>query len=96
MEKVSQNFENNPKYVAQEIAKIVGVMISSLKYESRPNAYRSLRDKVQDLNVIELSNKKTPGGSSIGVSISLIKNILNGKDPYFIRSVVAYLVRYLP
>ena len=95
MDKTSQSFGDNPKYVAQEIAKVIGIMISRLKYENRPNAYRSLKDKIVDLNVIEISNKKSPGGAAIGVSISLVKNMLNGKDPYFVRSVINHLSHYI-
>tara|TARA_B100000131_G_C17625670_1_gene413730 strand:- start:49 stop:336 length:288 start_codon:yes stop_codon:yes gene_type:complete len=94
MEKYSQA-NDNPVYVAKEIAKVISIMINRMPYESRPNSYRSVRDKLKELNVIELSNKKSPGGASIGVSISLIKNMLNGRDPYFIRSVIMNLAKYL-
>ena len=43
----------------------------------------------------EMSNKKTPAGASIGTSIALVKNILNGRDGYFIKSVIDELVRLL-
>jgi len=86
---------DSPVYVAKELAKVISIMINRMSYEARPNSYRSVRNKLKDLNVIELSNKKTPGGAAIGVSISLIKNMLNGRDPYFIRSVLMNLTKYL-
>jgi hypothetical protein len=95
MIKRAQVSEDDPRYVAKEIAKVIAIMISRMGYENRPNAYKSIREKIRDLNVIELSNKKSPGGASIGVSVSLIKNILNGRDPYFIRSVVSHLSNYI-
>jgi len=58
-------------------------------------AYPNIRDKVNGLKIQELQHKKSPGGASIGVSISLIKNILNGRDPMFIAAVIAELNRIL-
>lgn len=89
MEKKSaRGFPQDPKYVADEIKKIIDIMISQMSLEAQQKAYPNLRKKFNELNINEISNKKPVGGSSIGSSISLVKNILNGKDPYFIKSVL--------
>lgn len=91
--KKSQDYEQSPKYVADELYKIIRIMITRLPYESRQNAFLSLRDKFREINVVEVSNKRSPGGAVIGTSLSLVKNMLNARDPYFIRLVLDDLIR---
>lgn len=92
MEKdASFDFVNDPKFVAKQIREILYVMIGRLKMESREKSLFNLKNKIHEMNVSELANKKAPGGAAIGTSLSLIKNILNGKDPYFIKTVLIEL-----
>lgn len=88
IKKESQVLEGTPVYVAEEIVNIIKIMINSMNPESRGKAFVSLKEKVSDFNPMEIANKKAPGGAAIGVSLSLIKNILNGKDPYFVNTVL--------
>jgi transcription termination factor NusB len=92
--KVSQELLN-PDVVAKQIAEIIKTMISQMKPDSQLKAIPNIKDKIKDLSVSELSSKKVPGGAPIGTSISLIKNILNGKDPAFIYAVVLKLGEFL-
>ena len=91
--KKSQDYEQSPKYVAEELYKIIRIMITRLPYESRQNAFLSLKDKLEGINAIEVSNKRSPGGAVIGTSLSLVKNMLNARDSYFIRLVLDDLIR---
>jgi hypothetical protein len=95
MKKEARGFPENPKFVAEQIRDIIDVMVGRMSLESRQRAYPNLRNKINRLPVTEMSSKKQPGGSSIGVSISLIKNILNGRDPFFIKSVINELLKVL-
>ena len=70
-------------------------MVNRMSFESRQNAFKNLQGRIQEFNVIELSNKKSPGGASIGVSLGLVKNVLNGRDPYFVNLVIQELARKL-
>ena len=88
LNKSAQLRETDPVYVADQLMNVIKIMITRLKFESRPNAFRSIRNKLEDFNVIEMSNKRAPGGAVIGVSLALIKNMLNARDPYFINMVV--------
>ena len=88
MEKEARGFGNDPKQVANHIRDIIDVMVSRMSLEAQQRAYPNIKGKIQDLNVSEMASKQQPGGSSIGVSINLIKNILNGRDPYFIKMVL--------
>lgn len=96
MEKQSQyGFPHDPKYVAEQIRDIVRVMVGKMSLESQQKAYPNLKAKINNLNIAEISSKKQTGGASIGVSISLIKNVLNGRDPYFIKMVIDELSKGL-
>ncbi len=86
---------NNPIYVAEQIREVIKIMISRMKPDSQARAYPNIKQKLRSLNTVELSNKKSPGGAAIGVSISLIKNVLNGRDPMFIRLVLDELGKKL-
>lgn len=86
---------NNPQYVASQIKQIIDVMLSKMSLEARNRAYPNLAQKIQAFNPHELSMKKTPGGASIGLSISLVKNILNGRDPFFVKLVMDELSKQL-
>ena len=70
-------------------------MINRMSFESRANALKNIQGRILDFNTIELANKKSPGGASIGVSLGLVKNVLNGRDPYFINLVINELANRL-
>ena len=83
----------DPKYVAESIRNIVRILISKMSIEAQTRAKASLVQKIKNFNVIEMSNKKSPGGASIVTSITVMKNILNSKDPYFINLVILELIK---
>lgn len=93
--KKSQILESDPVYVAKELSNIIKIMLSRMKPESKPKSFKNVREKLKDFNVIDISRKKNPGGAAIGVSLGLVKNILNGKDPYFINTVIQELIKRL-
>ena len=89
--KTAQMLENNPVYVAEEIANIIKIMINSMSPDARARSFQNVKNKLGDFNTLEIANKNAPGGAAIGVSLGLVKNILNGKDPYFINTVLTEL-----
>ena len=95
MKKEARGYPNDAKFVAEQIRDVIDIMIGRMKLESQQGSYINLRRRVYNLNVPEISSKKQPGGASIGMSISLIKNILNGRDPYFIKMVLDELQKGL-
>lgn len=88
MKKEARGFPNDSKFVAEQIRDVIDVMIGRMSPEGQQSSYPNLRGRIQSLNVAEISGKGKPGGAAIGVSISIIKNILNGRDPYFIKAVI--------
>ena len=95
MKKEAVGFNHDPKFVAQQIRDIIYVLVGRMSLEAQQRAYPNLRAKFNDLNIPEMASKKQHGGSSIGTSISLVKNILNGRDPYFIKMVIDELSKGL-
>lgn len=95
MNKSAQHRVNDPKYVAEEISKIIRVIISKMSIESQNRARINLKNRIVRLNPHEMTQKETPAGASIGTSIALVKNILNGRDGHFIKLVIDELVKSL-
>ncbi len=93
--KKSYMLESDPKYVAKEIRHIIGIMIMKMPMDRREPSFKNIKGRLDDFNIAEIGAKKSPGGASIGVSIGLIKNILNGRDPFFIRLVLDELSELL-
>lgn len=89
------NIHNNPEIVAKNIKNVIDVLVSRFSPESRIKAYPNLKSKITKLNPLEIQSKRSPGGAAIGVAISLIKNILNGRDGHFITMVISNLLRIL-
>jgi len=96
IKKVSQVVnESDPKAVAKHITNIILIMFSRFSINSRVKARSNIKRRVSNLNVQDMSMKKAPAGAAIGTSIALVKNILNGKDPYFIRTVIDEMKKYI-
>lgn len=91
IKKEAQMLEQNPVYVAEELYNMIRIMISRMSPEARVRSYQNVLSKLEDFNVTEIASKKAPGGAAIGVSLGLIKNVLNGRDPYFINTVLKEL-----
>ena len=95
MIKNSQILESDPVYVAEQLHNIIKIMVNRMSFETRRRSYDNVASRIQDFNTVEIANKKSPGGASIGVSLGLIKNVLNGRDPYFINIVLSELATRL-
>lgn len=95
LNKRAQMLEQNPVYIAEELHNIIKIMINNMSPNVRMKSFQNVKNKVSDFNVMEIASKRAPGGAAIGVSLGLIKNVLNGKDPYFINIVISELIRRL-
>lgn len=95
LNKQAQMLEQNPVYIAEELHNIIKIMINNMSPDVRMKSFQNVKNKVSQFNVMEISSKRAPGGAAIGVSLGLIKNVLNGKDPYFINIVISELLRRL-
>lgn len=86
---------SDPKLTGKTIAEIILFMMKKINFEKRPHSLNNLRQKLLNLNEMEMSSKKSPPSSAIGNSIAFIKNILNGREPMYIRSVISEVVKNL-
>tara|TARA_A200000159_G_C7331717_1_gene343267 strand:+ start:400 stop:699 length:300 start_codon:yes stop_codon:yes gene_type:complete len=91
IKKEAQMMEQNPVYVAEQLHAMIRVMISRMSPDARMRSYQNVSSKINQFNVSEIASKRAPGGAAIGVSLGLIKNVLNGRDPYFINTVIKEL-----
>lgn len=82
---------DNPILVAKNIKSIIDILVSQFSMEAKQRAYPNLKEKISNLNSQELSEKKSPGGAAIGTAINIVKNILKGRDPFFVNSVIQNL-----
>ena len=73
------------------IANIVKFLISRADPDKRPEYLYKLRQKVQQLNAMEMASKNMPQSASIGQAITFIK----GKPAHFVKLVLAEIVKNL-
>lgn len=85
----------NPESVGNYLAHIVRFLLRKISEEKRPGSIKNIKKKIFYLNEYELGSKSMPPGSSIGQSIVLIKHLMFGKDPSYIRSVLNSIIKYL-
>lgn len=91
---VSTNLDDY-RLAAASIAKVISFILSRMPFDRRPNAVAKLKEKIINLNVMEMANKKTPPTASIGQSLTFIKTILNGRDANYIQSILYELLRII-
>lgn len=82
----------DPVQAGKGIAEIVKFLLKKIDLKNRPNSQYKLRQKIWNLNEYEMSSKKSPASASLGQSISFIKNILNGHNASYIRSILKEIV----
>jgi hypothetical protein len=82
----------DPALVGKYLSDIVKFTINKLSPDKRMSAIENLKHKFY---ADEVANKNMPASSSIGQSISFVKQILFGHSPQYIRVVLNNLVRNL-
>lgn len=81
--------------VGKTVASIVKFLLKKIDPMNRQVSMNKLREKIWHLNELDMASKKSPVSSCIGNSVSFVKNLLNGRDPKYIREVLKYTVGYL-
>jgi hypothetical protein len=70
-------------------------MVNRISINSRYKAKPNIKKRIEQINIFDVSKKRAPGGAAIGLSIGLVKNILNGQEPHFIQMVIDELAKLL-
>lgn len=95
LRKRAQILQENPTYVAEAIYNVIDILTNRISMQSRFKAKPNIKKRIEQFNIFDISNKRAPGGAAIGVSIGLVKNVLNGQEPHFIQSVIDELAKLL-
>jgi len=85
----------DPRLTGRSIAQIINFLLRKIPYAKRPHAIMELRKKIWELSEYDMAAKKSPDTASLGQSITFVKTLLNGKQPYYIRQVLSEIVRNL-
>lgn len=78
----------DPKKAGKQIADIIKFLLKRISPKNRLKSIISLSNKIYNLSADEIAGKKVPPSSSMGQSITFVKNILLDHDPQYIRSVL--------
>lgn len=84
-----------PEAAGRSLAEIVKFLITRIPEEKRGVHLGKLRNKIWNLNELELAEKHSPPTASIGQSITFLKTVLQGHSPQYIRTVLTSLVQAL-
>lgn len=83
------------QYAGKYLAHLLKFLLRRISSERRPRSLENLKRKVFYLNEYSIAGKRTPPSSAIGQSITLLKHLLIGHNPIYIRSVLNTIVSYL-
>lgn len=86
----------DPQIAGKGIAEIVKFLMRRIPYDQRTLRLIRLREKINNLNEMEMSTKQMPATSAIGQSISFVKTVLTGHNPKYIRDVLHQVIKHLP
>jgi len=85
----------NPDMAGKSLADIVLFLMRRIPEGSRAKAISSMIAKVRDINAQEVSGKQMGDYSSMGQSLTFIKNVLAGHKEGYVRRVLDAIVRNL-
>ena len=84
----------NPQEVGASLAQVIKILMEKLPHD-RKGALENMRNKVSQLNPTEIALSSMPETAAYGQSITLIKTLLNGYSPEYIKQVISYTAQSL-
>lgn len=85
----------NPDIAGKSLADIVLFLMKRIPEDSRPKAISSMRSKIRNISAQDVSGKQMGDYSSMGQSLTFIKNILSGHKEGYVRKVLDAIARNL-
>lgn len=85
----------DPDAVGNYLAHIVRFLMKRISPERRQRSVDNMKKKIFYLNEYELSEKSMPAGASMGQGIVMIKHLLMGHNPTYVRQVLNSTAKYL-
>ncbi len=95
LRKFADNELGNPHDVGIYLSNLIRFILRKISDKNRNKSIRNLRNKIYMLNEYELANKKMPPASSLGQSLVIVKHLMFGKEPQYIRQVLNSIVSHL-
>lgn len=86
--KNGQDKLGNPIAVGEYLANLVKFLCRKISEKNRNKSLHSLKNKFYLLNEYEIAGKKLPPAASMGQSLTVVKHLLFGKEPAYIRQVL--------
>jgi hypothetical protein len=83
----------NPDVAGKSLAEISKFLLKRIPEHKRPDAIRKMIIKLRIMNAEEIADKDMKDYSSMGQSLSFIKNVLAGNDKDYIRRVLDAIIR---
>lgn len=88
LHKYAGNELGNPQDVGSYLANLIKFIMRKISSQNRSKSIHNLKNKIYMLNEFELASKKMPPAASIGQSLVIIKHLMFGKDPLYVRQVL--------
>jgi len=85
----------NPQLAGRVVANVINFLMQKVPKNQRFQSLNTLRNTLLNLSVGEISSKKSPPSSALGQSVALVKNMLGGHNPDYVRQVIQEAIRYL-
>jgi peptidoglycan L-alanyl-D-glutamate endopeptidase CwlK len=85
----------SPEQIGRTLADIVKFELYKFKPESRDKVLQNIKNKITNMNYIEMSGRKMPVSATIGQIITFIKTALLGQPPQLIRRVMLSILQNL-
>jgi len=83
----------NPDVAGKSLAEISKFLLKRIPDYKRPEAIRKMIIKLRIMNAEEIASKEMKDYSSMGQSLSFIKNVLSGHDKDYVRRVLDAIIR---
>ena len=84
----------NPNEVGASLAQVIKILMEKLPHDNSV-ALTNMRNKLSQLNQTEIALSSMPETAAYGQSITLIKTLLNGYSPEYIRQVLSSTTKSL-
>jgi len=85
----------DPLYAGKYLAELIKFIMRRISSEKRQHSLDNLKKKIYYMNEYDMASKKAPNSAAIGTSIVLLKHILLGHSPTYIRNILNNIVRNL-
>lgn len=89
------NTLGNPQAVGEYLSNLIKFILRKIHPDNRNKSINNLKNKIYLLDEHSLARKKMPAAASIGQSLVIIKHLLFGKDPNYIRAVLNSIAQNL-